>query len=110
MSMIKRCSLILISFLSVFAMPGLILAAENSPEVLVQLDRERVYAGEPVTYQVVLNHVKNPTPPDLSYLADKFTVHLTGQQPMNSTFVQILKGHRTEKIRRGDRLFLFAHA
>jgi BatD DUF11 like domain len=105
MSMIKRYSLTAISFLLVFAMPGMILAAENRPEVLVQLDRERVYVGEPVTYQVILNHVKNPTPPDLSYLADQFTVHMTGGQPMNSSFVQIINGKRTEKIRRGIAYF-----
>ncbi len=40
-------------------------AAEDEPELLVELARERIYEGESVQYEVILNHVQNPQPPKL---------------------------------------------
>ncbi len=85
----------------VLACSGVVQAADYQPEVLVELERTRAYEGEPVRYQVTLNHVENPTPPDLSYLDSQFQVSLTGERPMNSSFVRIINGQRSETIRRG---------
>ena len=40
-------------------------AAQDEPELLVQVGRERIYEGESVQYQVVLQNVQDPKPPKL---------------------------------------------
>ena len=75
-------------------------ARAQQPEVIAQLQRDRIYEGESVDYQVILNHIENPSAPDLSAFTD-FEVVATGQQSLNSSSVQIINGRITKTQRRG---------
>lgn len=74
--------------------------AVQEPEILVQVDRNSVYEGEPISYSVTLNHVDQPAPPDLSGF-DDFDVQPAGETNLNSQQISIVNGVRTEIIRRG---------
>ncbi len=76
------------------------LAAQEGPEILVELSDHRVYEGKSVLYQVTLNHVENPSPPELSGLED-FRVESLGEQSLDSTRVTIINGQMTKVVRRG---------
>ena len=65
------------------------------PEILCELGRERIYLGESVRYQVTLNHVDNPSPPELVGF-DDFDVMPAGVQNLNSKQVTIINGRRSE--------------
>ena len=75
-------------------------AAAQKPEIVVEVDRDKVYVGESIIYQLTLNHVENPSPPNLSSFSD-FDVEFVGEQSMNSQQISIVNGRRTEIIRRG---------
>ena len=75
-------------------------ARAQQPEVIAQLGRERIYEGESVDYQVILNHIENPSAPDLSAFTD-FEVVPAGQQSLNSSSVSINNGRITKTERRG---------
>ena len=72
----------------------------QQPEVLVQLGRDRIYEGESVDYTVVLNHIDNPSAPDMSAFTD-FEVVPAGEQSLNSTSVIVINGRQTKTERRG---------
>jgi len=78
----------------------LVLAAENQPEVLVELSKNRVYEGDSVLYRVTLNHVENPSPPQLVGF-DDFDVTPAGQRSLDSRRITIINGRRTETVRYG---------
>jgi len=73
----------------------------ETPEVLCELSRDRVYLGESVGYRVTLNHVENPSPPELAGF-DDFDVKSAGTQNLNSTQITIINGQRSEVIRHGQ--------
>ena len=75
-------------------------AVAQDPEVLVEVDRQEVYLGESIIYNVTLNHVESPEEPKLDGF-DGFRVELLGQQSLNSQQVTIINGRRSEIIRRG---------
>jgi len=75
-------------------------AGAAEPEVLCELGARRIYLGESVVYQVTLNHVENPSPPELVGF-DDFDVTPGGSQPIDSTYITIVNGQRSEIIRRG---------
>ncbi len=75
-------------------------ATAQEPEIVVEIDRDRVYVGESITYQVTLNHVEDPSQPDLSRFSN-FTVEFMGEQSLNSQQITIINGRRSEVIRRG---------
>jgi hypothetical protein len=75
-------------------------AAASKPEILVELERDRIYEGESVVYQVTLNHVENPRDPELKGF-DDFDIASLGQQSLDSTQITIINGQRSEIIRRG---------
>ncbi|MBN1910526.1 MAG: BatD family protein [Pirellulales bacterium] len=97
MNVVKK-TLLVVGLLVVTA--GAATAAGPKPEVLVELERSRVYEGQPVRYRVTLNHVQNPVAPDLSGLKD-FEVIPGGQQSLNSTQITIINGQRSQIVRRG---------
>jgi hypothetical protein len=72
----------------------------ESPEVIVEIDRQQIYEGESFQYRVTLNHVENPTPPELAG-SDEFDVTLAGEQSINVSQISIVNGRRTEFVRRG---------
>ena len=76
------------------------LAAQDQPEVLVELDRNRIYEGESVHYRVILNHVQNPAPPKLADF-DDFDVSPRGERSLNSRSVTIINGRMTAIVRYG---------
>jgi hypothetical protein len=51
--------------------------AQDAPEVIVELDREKIYEGEAVRYRVFLNHFDQTAKPDLSGFED-FDIQLLG--------------------------------
>jgi hypothetical protein len=75
-------------------------AAGDKPEIIVEMDRNRIYEGESVLYRVTLNNVENPRRPDLSGF-DDFSITPLGEQTLDSTFTTIINGRRSDIIRRG---------
>ncbi|HEY4759444.1 MAG TPA: hypothetical protein VIH42_02570, partial [Thermoguttaceae bacterium] len=72
-------------------------AASEKPEVIVEMDRQRIFEGESVMYRVTLNNVTNPRQPDLSGFAD-FLITPMGEQSLNSHQITIINGQRSEII------------
>ena len=75
-------------------------AGAQEPEILVEVDRQKVYLGESIIYNVTVNHVENPSAPQLSGF-DSFSVETVGQQSLDSHQISIINGRRSEIIRRG---------
>ena len=75
-------------------------AAAADPEVIVETDRETVFLGESFIYQVTLNHVENPTEPDLSSFKG-IRIDKLGEQSLNSRSITIVNGVRREENRLG---------
>jgi len=76
------------------------LAAQDEPELLVELSRQRIYEGESVEYQVILNHVPSPQPPRLDGF-DDFQVQALGENSLDSRQISIINGRMTEVVRQG---------
>ena len=89
----------LIILIAVFAWLPSAVAAE--PEIIVEVDRTRLYEGESLLYRVTLNHVENPREPDMKSLEADFKVTPLGQQSLNSRSVTIINGQRSEVVRYG---------
>lgn len=89
-------SVLQVFIVSIWAAP----AGAQSPEVLVEIDRQQIYEGESFLYRVTLNHVENPTPPVLKGF-DEFDVVPAGEQSINVSQISIVNGRRTEFVRRG---------
>ena len=75
-------------------------AAAQDPELIVEIEKEEIYEGETVLYRLILNHVTNPTAPQLTGF-DDFQVTPLGEQSLNSRQVTIINGRRTQVVRRG---------
>ena len=75
-------------------------AADQRPEVIVELGAAEIHEGQSVLYQVTLRNIENPSPPELRGF-DDFQVALLGEQPIDSRMVRIVNGRRTEIVRRG---------
>ena len=82
---------------------GCVLAATSvraqSPEVVVELERDQIYEGETVEYRVFVNHVDQEVSPQLADWAD-FGVQFKGTQAINSSQISIINGRRQEVTRR----------
>ena len=76
------------------------LASGQSPELVVEVDRQEVYEGESIDYRLTLNHVEDPVPPTLDGF-DDFRVTPLGEQSLDSRRITIVNGVRNEVIRRG---------
>lgn len=74
--------------------------AQEQPELIAQVDRQDVYLGESIIYNVTVNHVDNPSVPTLSGF-DDFYVESVGRQSLNSQQITIINGRRSQVIRRG---------
>jgi len=72
----------------------------QSPEFIIEIDRQQIYEGESFLYRVTLNHVESPTPPELTEF-DEFEVASAGEQSINVSQISIVNGRRTEFVRRG---------
>jgi hypothetical protein len=81
-----------------FAVP--LRAAEESPEVTVEIERNRIYEGESVLYRVSVENVENPREPILKGL-DDFEIATLGQQSLDQQSIVIINGRRTDTTRRG---------
>ncbi len=73
----------------------------QDPELIVDMERREIYTGESVLYRVTLNHVQNPTAPQLDGFDELFQVVPLGEQSLDSRQLTIINGRRTEIIRRG---------
>ncbi len=76
------------------------IAHAQAPEIIIELDRQEIYEGESVLYRVTLNHVENPTEPDLAGF-DDFQIAKLGEQSLDSRQITIINGVRSEIVRRG---------
>jgi hypothetical protein len=84
---------------------GVCWAAGNKAEIIVEMDRKRIYEGESVVYRVTLNNVDKPAPPELSGF-DDFVVTLIGEQNIN--FDQtIINNGRISTISRHGRQYTY---
>jgi hypothetical protein len=84
----------------VLSWPSFASAAEQ-PEILVELDRNRVYEGQSVLYRVTLNNIKDPHDPNLKALEADFEVASLGSQSLNFHSTVIENGRITEIDRHG---------
>ncbi|MEQ9409759.1 MAG: BatD family protein [Fuerstiella sp.] len=75
-------------------------AVAQEPELIVEVDRQEIYQGESLIYDLTLNHVSDPQPPSLEALTD-FQVESLGQQSQNSRQITIINGRQSEVIRSG---------
>ena len=75
-------------------------AAEDEPELLVELGRERIYEGESVQYEVTLNRVQDPQPPKLEGF-EEFQVEFLGERSLDSQQITIINGRMTKDVRYG---------
>ena len=75
-----------------------VIAAE--PEVIVETDREVIFVGESFIYQVTLNHIENPSEPDLSSFKN-VKIEKLGEQSLNSSSITIINGVRKVEQRIG---------
>jgi hypothetical protein len=91
---------ILIAALSIAWPAAACWAAGEKPELIVEMDRNRIYEGESVQYRITFNNVDNPRQPDLSGF-DDFLVTPMGEQSIDSSMTTIINGRRSDIIRRG---------
>ncbi len=75
-------------------------AAGEKPELIVEMDRNRIYEGESVLYRITLNNVENPRQPDLPGF-DDFQVTPLGEQSIGMQFTIDINGQKSDIIRRG---------
>ena len=75
-------------------------ANAQSPEILVDVDRQEIYEGESVVYRVVLNHIQDPEAPTI-VPTDDFDVQFLGERSLDSQRITIINGVRNQIIRRG---------
>lgn len=87
-------------FALLFMLATAAVAQAQEPEVLVELERPRIFEGESVRYQVTINHVEDPEPPLLEGF-DDFEVTPRGSHSLNSRSVTIINGQRSEVVRLG---------
>ena len=98
-----RHPLRIIITLALLCTPGsLLLAADEKPELLVEIAKNQLYEGESVQYQVTLNHTDERVKPDMSAFTD-FKVKLLQSSPINFSSTQIINGKRTDTVLRGMR-------
>jgi hypothetical protein len=71
-----------------------------APELIVEIEKQDIYEGESVLYRVTLNHVENPTAPELDGF-DAFQVTTLGEQSLDSRQITIINGRSSEIIQRG---------
>lgn len=74
--------------------------AEPQPEVIVQLDRERLFEGQTIQYVVFVNHADAPSPPQLEGLAD-FDVAYRGFRDRREDRMTRINGQMTFVSLRG---------
>ena len=72
----------------------------QEPQVIAELAQDRIFLGESVDYNVTVNHVTDPTPPDLAELTG-IRVQSLGQSPVNFRHETIINGKRTVYERHG---------
>ncbi|MCA9034828.1 MAG: BatD family protein [Planctomycetaceae bacterium] len=75
-------------------------AAVQKPELIVEIDKDSIYEGESIVYRLTLNHVENPSAPQLPESSD-FQIEPLGEQSLDSHQISIINGRRSEIIRRG---------
>ena len=61
-------------------------ALGQTPEVIVELNRSRIYEGESVLFSVLLNHFENPKQPQLAGFEKDFDVQFRGSSSQRSVF------------------------
>ena len=83
-------------------MPANILLAET-PEVLVELDREQIFVGETVHYRVLLNHCGMQAEPDMSDFK-QFDVRLVSRREIQTTQI-IDDGRQRQRVVRMGPLY-----
>ena len=76
-------------------------SAADEPEMVVELNRTKIYEGESVLYRVTLNHVENPREPSMKALDADFHVVPAGQQSMDSRSITIVNGQMSSEVRKG---------
>lgn len=74
--------------------------AQDEPEVLVHLERPKIYQGESVEYRVTIRNVKDPAPPGLEGF-DDFEIEELGSQSLDSRSITIINGRKTVTTRYG---------
>ena len=75
-------------------------ATAQKPELIVEIEKQEIYQGESILYRVTLNHVEQPTEPELASGADLRVTKL-GEQSLDSQQITIINGVRSVVVRRG---------
>ncbi|MFO0949301.1 MAG: BatD family protein [Planctomycetota bacterium] len=90
---------------SIFLLPLLAFGArgDNPPSISAAVERQRVYEGEPIQFEVELNNVKSAITPEIPK-SDDFDVQFLGQaQQQSASFTIIINGRRVDSNTSGWR-------
>ena len=66
------------------------------PEVVCSVSENEAFVGEYITFQVEVQNVANPTPPNLDALKERFDVEFIGDQSRNQSSTIIINGRFSE--------------
>lgn len=80
----------LLTLLTAFCSLGKSSSFGQEPEVLVQVDRNKLFEGESLTYSIFINLVDKPTH-RIAHLTD-FAVEPAGEKELNSQSITIING------------------
>jgi hypothetical protein len=71
--------------------------AAADPEIHVEASSEEIFTGDFVHYNVEIRHAKNPSPPDMSDIKEKFDVESGGDESRNQSSTFIINGRVTQQ-------------
>jgi hypothetical protein len=82
-------------------------AAGEKPELIVEMDQNRIYEGESVLYGVTLKNADNPHQPDLTGF-DDFSVTLLDSRPVgNSINIEIINNVQHTEVTNGGLQYIY---
>lgn len=90
---------------SVLSLALLGLQVSQEPRVICTLEKEQIYLGESVVYQVEARNFEDPQPPNMSEFAD-MDVQFLGDQDQDSTQMTIIQ-RQVKTIRKFGRVYSY---
>jgi len=80
--------------------PAWAMCAEPEPKMTVRVSQDKIYEGQSVVYQLIVENVENPPMPDIQ-ATDDYDAASMGQQSLDSQQVTIINGVMQQVVHRG---------
>ena len=90
---------VLVALMIVFG-SSLAIGAEPEPKMTVRASQDKIYEGQSIIYQIIVENVENPPAPDI-HGTDDFDVAPMGQQSLDSRQVTIINGAMQQTVHYG---------